>query len=261
MTTGRFSKLSGGLRIGAGFFERTGVARTGASAPLGLVDSASDLAHPGLDVERIHPAARRFLERTAELDVQIRSSWRPWFRPLWRWPLRPSFGVLGQLFLPLREATVETRMVALDAAQDGRACARGAVRSYRENGRAMQVIAYGTYAAPDAGYMSAALPLPFGNLAGLLRLDAIGEGDDGRLAVALTTQAPSGGVWFATRWFALRLPLRETLSFWSPEMRAKPTDLDPAAVPGCVLVARHEQRLLGALVVAHDYWFFPRAGE
>jgi hypothetical protein len=243
--------------VGADFFERAGVVQTGAPVPLGIVDSASDLAHAGLDVERVHPAARRFLERTAELDVHIRSAWSPWFRPFWRGLLRPLFGALGQLFLPLREGTVRTRLVPLDAARDGRPGARGVVREYVGTGRTMQIIAYGTYQGPDAPYMSAALPLPLGNLAGLLRLDPIGQDDDGRLAVKLTTQAPSGGVWFATRWFALRVPLRETLSFWAPGMRAAPTDLDPTAVPGCVLVARHEQRLFGALVVAHDYWFFP----
>ena len=174
--------------------------------------------------------------------------------------MRPLFGAIQQLFLPLREATVRTRLLALDGARDGRARVRGVVREYEGTGRAMQVLAYAVHAARDGGYMSAALPLPLGNLAGLLRMEAIGEDAEGRLAVALTSRAPSGGIWFATPLLALRLPLRETLSLWGAGTSCAPPDLDPSAVPGCVLVGRHEQRLFGALVVSHDYWFYPRKG-
>src|SRR5262249_38051055 len=152
-----------------------GVARASDPAPLGIVDSASELAHAGLHVERIHPAARRFLERTSELDLYARSRWSGWFYPLWRAILRPIFGAVGQLFLPLRDGTVRTDLVALDASRDGRAGARGVVRTYAGTGRTMQVIAYAAHDAGDAPYMSAALPLPLGNLAGLLRLDPMDE--------------------------------------------------------------------------------------
>jgi hypothetical protein len=214
------------------------------------------LAHPGIDVARIHPHVRRFLERTGELDLRIRSRWSPWSRPVWRLA-RPLFGAVGQLVLPVREATIRTRLLALDTSRDGRRGARGVIREYADTGRPMQVFAYAVHDAPDGRYMSAAIPLPGGNLAGLLRLESIGADAEGRLAVRLTSRAQSGGIWFATPLLAVRLPLRETLALWPAGFDCAPRELDPSPVEGCVLVGRHEQRLFGALVVRHDYWFYP----
>jgi len=254
----RFSRLSAGLRVGTDFFERARALAAGSAPPAGIVDAIADLAHPGIDVERVHPHVRRFLERTGELDLHILSTWSAWARPLWRLA-RPLFDAMGQLVLPLHEATIRTRLLALDASRDGRPGARGVVREYADTGRPMQVFSYAVHEARDGRYMGAAIPLPLGNLAGLLRLEGIGQDAAGRLAVRLTSRAPSGGIWFATKILAMPLPLRETLSLWPPGMEGAPRDLDPRAVDGCVLVGRHEQRLLGALVVRHDYWFYERA--
>jgi hypothetical protein len=254
----RFSRLTAGLHVGADFFERAHALGPADATPAGLVDDVADLAHDGIDIDRLQPAVRHFLERTGDLDLRVRSRWRPWFRPVWR-VLRPLFGAVGQLYLPLREATIRTRLLAIDEARDGRAGARGVIREYADTGRPMQVLAYAIHDAADGRYMSAALPLPLGNLAGLLRLEAIDRDEGGRIDVALTSRAPSGGIWFATRLLALRLPLQERLSLWVPRTPGAPPDLDPAVVDRCVLVGRHEQRLFGALVVTHDYWFYPRA--
>jgi hypothetical protein len=231
---------------------------SGVRVPLGLVDDASELAGSGVDAARIHPAVRRFLERTGELELVVHSRWSGWAWPLWR-IARPIFGAVGQLVLPLRQATIRTRLLALDAARDGRPGARGVVREYADTGRPMQIMAYAVHAAPDGPYMSTALPLPLGNLTGQLRLEAHAEDREGRLAVRLTTSAPAGGIWFVTRLVALRLPLGETLSLWGADTGCAPPDLEPAVVPGTVLVGRHEQRLFGALAATHDYWFYPRS--
>lgn len=256
----RFSRFAAGWRVGADFFERRKAVVSGAAPPLGLVDAASELAGRTVDAARIHPAARRFLERTGELELVVHSRWSGWAWPLWR-VARPIFGAVGQLVLPLRQATIRTRLFALDAAADGRPGARGVVREYADTGRPMQTMAYAVHAAADGPYMSTALPLPLGNLTGQLRLEAIDEDPDGRLAVRLTSDAPSGGVWFVTSLVALRLPLRETLSLWGADMECAPADLDPGVVRGTVLVGRHEQRLFGALAATHDYWFYPRLSK
>lgn len=224
------------------------------------MEAVGELAGPAVDAARIPPAVRRFLERTGELELVVHSRWSWWAWPLWRLA-RPIFGAVGQLVLPLRQATIRTRLLALDAARDGRAGARAVVREYADTGRPMQIMAYAVYAAVDGPYMSTALPLPLGNLTGLLRLEAIGEDRDGRVAVRLTSDAPSGGIWFVTPLVALRLPLRETLSLWGADMECAPADLDPGVVHGMVLVGRHEQRLFGALTVTHDYWFYPRPSK
>lgn len=260
-----FSALRGGLRVGHRFFEREGLVagEDGKERPRGLVDRAEDLAHPGIDVARLHPEVRCFLERTGELDLTIHSHFRAWFWPLWIL-LKPILWAIGQLVLPWFKGTIRTRVFAIDAARDGRASTiapRAVVRRYVDSGATMQAVAYAVWRDGEVGYMSAAFPLTFSVLAGLLRLDPSGEDDQGRIGGSLTTSPDQrgrgeGGVWLATRFFSMRLPLGERLSLWAPGMRGAPSDLDPSEVPGAVLVGRHEQRLFGLHVVTHDYWFY-----
>jgi hypothetical protein len=257
-----FSRLRGGLRVGAGFFARAGaLAPPGAPAPRGIVDSLADLARPGLAVHRVHPAIVPFFEDAVGLELRVRSRWRFPFSIAWALG-RLCLAAVGQLVLPWREAIITTRGLALDPARDGRPGARGVVREYADTGAVMQVIAYATHARDDTRFLHATFPMMLGHLAGVLRLDPTGEDADGRLSVALSSTPMDGddaGVWYVTRAFAARLPLGETLSLWAPGAPGAPADLDPAAFEGATIIGRHAQRLWGALVVTHDYWFRPRA--
>src|ERR1044071_6772571 len=131
----RFSRFTGGLRVGADYFDRKGVVVAvvaGGAAPKGVVDRVSDLAHPGIDVAAIHPAVATFFEDTAGLVLDIHSRWRFPFSIAWRL-LRPLIRVFGQFVLPLSYARITTRVVALDAAADGRTASiapRAVVRTY-----------------------------------------------------------------------------------------------------------------------------------
>lgn len=258
-----FSRLRASFRVGADFFARAGaLAPSRRPPPRGVVDALSDLAHPSLAVERAHPAIAPFFVDTGALDFFARSHWRFPFSLLWPL-LRPLMALVGQLVLPRREAAITTRVFALDPAVDGRPDVRAVVREYADTGAVMQVVAYATHARGDTRYMHATFPLPGGHLAGVLRLDPTGEDAAGRLSVALTS-APRGrdddaGVWYVTRFFALPLPLGETLSFWAVGSPRAPADLDPAVFAGTTLVARHEQRLFGWAFVVHHYWFRPTA--
>src|SRR5262245_42325778 len=96
----RFSRLHGRLRIGADFFVRRRAVVAG--SPRGVVDRIGDLAHPGIDTARIHPAIVAFFEDTGGLDLVIRSHWRwpvAWLWRVWRWVMR----LIGQFVLPVRE--------------------------------------------------------------------------------------------------------------------------------------------------------------
>lgn len=258
----RFSRLSGGLRVGDDFFARRGALAAGneGAAPLGLVDRIADLAHPAIDVARVHPAIVVFFERTGSLELLIRSHWRFPFSIAWR-VFRRVMRAIGQFVLPLDEGRILTRVFAIDAARDGRADARGVVRSYADaDGGAMQVVAYATWARDGARYMSAAFPLPGGHVAGILRLDPHGEDEDGRIGVALTSRAKDGddaGVWFVVGPLAFPSPLHERLELWAAGMPCAPRELDPAVFAGTTIVGRHEQRLFGVRFVTHHYWFRP----
>lgn len=250
----RFSRLAGGWHIGDAFFVRAGLA-TQAPAPRGLVDRLEDLAGDGVDCARVSPSVRTFFEDPAGLDLRVRSRWRAGFRLTWRLA-RGVMGAIGQLHLPLDTARVRTRMVALDGAREGRADARGVVRSYVGTDDVFQVFVYGVARTPSGPRMSVAIPLPGGHLAGLLRLEVSNDGAE----VALTSRRASRddlvGVWFVTRLGSVRLPLEETLRFWSANAPRAPT----FAQPGAVMVASHEQRLFGYVVVEHEYSFRPLTG-
>ncbi len=234
----RFSRLVGSLRIGADWFERSGLAREG-PAPRGLCDRLDDLMPPGVSASEVPPAVRAFFEDPASLELEITSAWRPLAGLLWRAASRVMDAV-GQLRLPRRHAVVHARMVALDGAKEARADARGIVRTRVDDGGVFQVFAYGV----TAGLMSVAIPLPGGHLAGLLRVRVEGP------PVTLTSRPGDGdgrtGVWWVTPWASLRTPLEETLRFEAGD-----------GPPGS-FVATHEQRCFGRVLVTHAYRFRPR---
>jgi hypothetical protein len=261
------SRLRAMGRVGASFFARIAAERTEASAPCGLVDRLEDLGRPGLLLDRIDPAVLPFLLDPASLEIRIESTWHGGFAVAWRL-LRPLFGFIGQLYLPLRDAVVHARTVALDPGRDGRSDVRGVIREYTTGDRAvMQVMAYATWRENDRGYMSAAFPFPPGALCGVLRMDLLETAAATRCGIRLTTardvreEHEPVGVWFALGPrgdVRVALPLEETLDL-SPVAQA-PRELRDAARAGEDLVGVHVQKLFGARVVTHRYWFRARAG-
>jgi hypothetical protein len=258
--TPRFSRFAGGLRVGADYFERQRALAVD-GAPRGLVDRIDDLANPAVDVRRIHPAVVAFFEDTASLDLFVRSRWRFPFSVVWRL-FRFVLAAIGQFVLPLDEARIRTRVLAIDRARDGREDARAVIRTYADTGDVMQAVAYATWHREGTRYMSAAFPMPGGHVAGVLRLDAIDEDDDGRLAVALTSRARDGddaGVWLVLGSIGVPSPFHERLELWPAGAKAAPPELDVSVWPGATIVGRHEQRLFGIRFVTHHYWFRPAA--
>lgn len=255
------SRLSGLLCVGADFFARRGaLARSEEARPRGVVDRAEDLAHAGIDVARLQPAVVAFLERTADLELAIDSRWRSPLRLLW--PVaRPFFRWIGQFVLPLRHARVLTSVHALAPGVDGRPSARAIVRRY-DSGQVFQVVAYATWEDGGTRYMSAAFPMPFGQVLGILRLDPLEADASGRFAAALTSAPRHGdaaGIWFVLGWpgrahVAFRAPLAERL-----ELRDAGAGDETPPLAGATVAGRHEQRLFGVRFVTHHYAMRPRA--
>lgn len=239
------------------YFERMGLLAE-QQAPRGLVDRVEQLARPGLDTSRIHPAVVDFFERTADLELMLQPRWSRGFRLLSRL-YRAAADLIGQLRVPLAQERVLTRIVALRGEADGRPFARGVLRIY-DDGSPMQVLSYAIHRGQGAGYLSVAFPFPWSCLNGVLRLDAIGQDREGRLAVELTSERRPGhddatGVWLALGPLKIPLPFSETMKLWPLKSCDCPEDIDPDAMPGATLVSRHEQQIFGVTFVRFTYYF------
>ena len=133
---------------------------------------------------------------------------------------------------------MHTRLFALDDARDGRAGARGYVRSYGagEGARANYVAAYAAQPGRGGMYLSCAFPLPFASLLGLLRFE---QGDrEGGLSLSSARRQDDAGMFLVTPLGALRLPLRERIDVW---------------VDGGALRAVHRVWVLGLPCVTLEY--------
>ena len=261
-----FSRVRGGLRIGRNFFLRRGLLRvTGGARPTGVVDAMSALAHPGMDVSRVHADVRTFFTDTASLELFIRSEWRFPFSVLWLF-MRPFFQVIGQFALPAKEATIETEVQPLDTTRDGRDDARAIIRTYKGSGRTMQAVAYATWQRGETRFMSAAFPLPFCQLTGLLRLEPAAEdprtrasAKDEDAGVTLTSARKDGddaGVYLCVGNVVVRTPFGERFSLWPSSSVAVAKEAHEK--PSATIIGRHEQTFMGVLIVTHRYWFRAR---
>ena len=238
------SRLGGGMTIGPTFLADRGLELAAIPPPRGLVDQLADLAHAGLDPAQVAPAIRAFYERTADHEMIVTPRWRAGFRTggrVWAWIARR----LGQLQLPVRVTDdhegITSRIVAVDAAADGRHAPRSWIRTFPDN-RALYVAVYSTHEANARRYMNIAFPLPGGNMTSILRMDARGGG------LRVSTRAGGDcGIWLVLRMFGrpvpIRTPMSEELDVWTTD--------DPA-VPG-------ELRTWGAgytTVAIHKLWLF-----
>ncbi len=260
-----FSHLSAGWRVGADFFASRSLERTPPTAPRGLVDDLDELAHPGLDPSVVAPAIRAFYERTHDHALIVRPHWRAGFRTAARLWARIARR-LGQLELPIDaergDEGITSRIVAIDAAADGRPAPRAWIRTFAD-GRAMYVAAYATHVTAGVAYMNIAFPLPGGHLASILRLDPL-AGSGG--AVELSTRTGGdAGIWLCVRGFGrtwpLRLPLAETIRVWTRDDAAAPAELRALAPVAATSIARHDLWLCGLHYLTLDYAMTPLPGS
>jgi hypothetical protein len=253
-----FSRIAGRMRIGSDFFrsQRLIDLATGRT-PCGLVDDLGVHARPGLDPDQIDPGIRSFYEDTAAWGLVVRCRWqRPW-RTAGRL-YKPVSRFLGQMNFPsAAENVVDSLIVPIDETRDGRPGVRGWIRTYRATEAAVYVAAYATHRHDELTFMNIAFPLPGGNLASIMRMDAV-AGEPGHSGVQLSTVGSSHeGIYWVRRGRGRRLPMDETICVLP---REHPAAIDwPNARPRATLVARHVVVLSGRPLLQLDYELFPKS--
>ena len=232
-----WSRLAAGRRVGPDFFQRRDLLDPSGEPVTGLVDDMSAYDSPAFSAEVLHPAIREFYEKTDNAWLTVTPDWQPGFRlggRLFVWFARR----VGQLNLPLepeRPEEVASCIARVREDKDGRRGVRAWVRTTRRDGAAIYVAAYAQHQWAGVPYMNIAFPLPLGNMTSVLHLRAWAREQEGDGLILSTKtyegSVPDAGVYWVSRFGAVRLPLNETIRIWH-----EPGD--------------------GSVRATHDMWFF-----
>ncbi|WP_458187637.1 hypothetical protein [Haladaptatus sp. NG-WS-4] len=226
-------------RVGADYLRRHDV-RTGELLS-GEMDDMAEYARRDFDPETIHPAVRRFYERTVEYDLAYRVRWHPGFR-LGAGLASRLTGRIEQLNLPGPRASgagiLTSRIVAVDGGDDPRDGARAWVRT-DDSGTAVFVAIYASHVSDGTRYVNIAAPLPWSNLSTVLSIQPLDRGEESA-GIELTTKTGVGdeGLYFVTPLGAISLPMDQSFRVW------------PA---GDGIRARHEMWVFGAQFLTIEY--------
>lgn len=241
-----FSQLPWRWFIGPGFFQRVKAINDSASPhPTGIVDHLEDYRRTDFEPLDVIPSIRAFYEDTQAHKLLVYPEWKPVFGALAR--IYKQFSKrMGQMNFPIQpeshETNVSSTIVPIDDALDGRERVRGWVRVYTDTGQASYVAAYTSHTHNQCRYMNIAFPLPFGNLTSILHLETPAENDGGLLLTSISTRHSDQGVYFATRFLVVRLPINETIRVYPGNASYSSF---PAGFPVSDVLAEHKMWLLG----------------
>jgi hypothetical protein len=180
--------------IGRDFFDRLAVSeglvvrREGAR---GLLPTLDALAGAGFDPHLVHPAVRRFYERTCDYELEAWAEWCGVFRPFGRLLALLFSRRLQQLNVPLSALEVSrgttSEVIQLVDPASGEVRCTGWLRTLRATENVLYAGSYSTCHVPgrDHPCVKVVFPLPNGNAQVFLRPAA---GADGSLTVTSSGQ-------------------------------------------------------------------------
>lgn len=234
----------------------------------GLVDDFDAYRREDFDTSRVSGDVRSFYEETYRYRLLVRPRWKFGFRVGGR-IARKIGTVLGQMRLPVMaekiEDRIESRILPVKDEVDGRTGVRAWVRTYEGTSHAMYVAAYATHSHRGNSYMNIAFPMPCGNMASILHLQAM-SGDEGEpqgIILSTLPEAHAGGdqgVYFANAILPVRLPINETIRVWPAGMKDAPFTSSSRMEGKATVLARHDMWFCGIKFLELDYEIFP-AGE
>jgi YndJ-like protein len=230
------SKLKSKFFVGPTFFEPFKLDAD--KSPAGLVDDFRLFEREDFCVDEIDRRVIAFYEHTSRYQLRVEAKRAVWFKPVWDWLLGPLFKSCGQLDLPQMAKEISGTLIQLDPVKDGRSSPIGWIRIVSNSGEAVYLAAYSTHTSHDVAYMNIAFPLPSANMTSILFLSK-GGNPGGIQLTTLHDENCNGdqGVYLATKFITIRLPLNETIHvWWDGELRA-----------------RHEMWFLGLKYLTLDY--------
>ncbi len=207
------SRMRGRGRIGADFLERNGWIDSSRAQCTGLVDDFSVYESRFFHIARLNSRIQHFYEHTLAYELEAWVRWLNMFGILSR-VYKPLAERMEQLNLPLNHTdgpvVMDGRIVPVHSARDGRENVRAWVRTDKKTGTAVFVAVYSSHTDQEERYMNIALPLPFGNMTGILRVRH--DKSDGLILTSVPRAEGGGdeGIYYAVAGMLFRLPLNET---------------------------------------------------
>ncbi|MBV9256482.1 MAG: hypothetical protein JO215_00530 [Ktedonobacteraceae bacterium] len=253
-----FSKLAARGRIGPDFFQRIHAVLPVGDPPRGLIDDLSTFRSAHFHPQELHPAICTFYEQTEQFSLFVRARWKFGFR-LGARMYKFFSSRIGQLNFPLEassdEDLLESRILPLQDAVDGRTRVRAWVRTYKKTREAMYVAAYATHTRGAQTYMNIAFPVPGGNITCIFRVESMSTKGIRLSTFPLTNTIRDEGVYFVNRFLPIRLPAQETIRVWAVGTPGIPADLECWSA-AATLLARHDVWLFGIRLLTLDYRIF-----
>ncbi|SEN22009.1 YndJ-like protein [Mesobacillus persicus] len=201
------SALFGKKRIGEEFITKQNLIED--SGYKGLVDQMSDYSSDYFDDKKLSASIRDFYEHTSDFDLKANIHWAPWFKPFAHLYEKISKHV-QQLHLGMGNhwETMQGEIIGVNSNRDGREKVRAWVRK-NEQQESIFVALYSQHTSDAETYMNIALPLPFSNMTGILKLR-----NEGKNLILTSKLRPDGngdeGIYLRSRYMTIRLPLSET---------------------------------------------------
>ncbi|WP_027963971.1 YndJ family protein [Halalkalibacillus halophilus] len=236
-----YSRLYGRWKIGADFFHRSNYIREGKVN--GLVDDFDIFHQKNFNAADVDPQVKDFYENTLSHHLVSQTTWLKGFHFL-SLLYKGVSSRIEQIDLPLNHEDqslgVESEIRIVDSEKDGRDVIRAWVRTSRKTKKALFVAAYSYHKYDDWAYMNIALPLPLGQMTGILR-------PENKLNnLILTSEAFKGGkgdegIYYVTKWFRIRLPIDERFVVWKSDKEKED------------LKATHEMWMFGIQFLSIDY--------
>ncbi|WP_434166585.1 YndJ family protein [Bacillus thuringiensis] len=201
------SKLRGNMTIGEAYLYSSNLVDS--KEYNGLVDKVNDFHSEAFDVTKVPLSIIHFYENTAEYELQSNIKWARWFRPFAFCYEKMSKRV-GQIHLGMggKWETMHGSIIGVMGEEDGRENVRGWLRK-NEAGESIFVALYSKHTNKNETYMNIALPLPYSNMTGILRL--CNDNHDLIITSKLRENGQGDeGIYLHTRFLTIRLPLAET---------------------------------------------------
>ncbi|PGX11649.1 YndJ family protein [Bacillus sp. AFS033286] len=230
------SRLRGSVTIGETFLHSRNLVDS--KEYKGLVDKMNDFHSEAFDTAKIPLSIIRFYENTTAYKLQSHIKWTRWFRPFAFCYEKMSKRV-GQIHLGMggKWETMYGSILGVIDEKDGRENVRAWLRK-NEAGKSIFLALYSMHTHKNDTYMNIALPLPYSNMTGILKL----RNDNNELIITSKLRENGKGdegIYLHTRFFTIRLPLAETFIIKEGN--------------GQMLTAHHKMWIFGVKFLEIDY--------